>query len=249
MNNKKSILILAAAFAAVVAVFIIFFLPTGTKEPEEGTEVISKRVKIDLQGEGQTPGIDETGAPASPVTGEGVPVAPEAQTAVTEPITPQETSTVAITEPVKAAESVKKAVPAAAPKETPVKAAVKEEPKKEEVRKEAPKKVVAEAEPKPKAVKVKKASSPTAGKPWAINVASFPDVKEAQKLKISLEYAGYKSYITEFTKEDVKWFRVRVGFYRTKDDAAKAGNAIRAKFRVDTPWIVKPAKGEAAGIE
>lgn len=81
-------------------------------------------------------------------------------------------------------------------------------------------------------------------KPWAVNVASFPSEAEAKRLISALKSSGYNGYTTEFTKSSMKWHRVRVGFYRTKKDAVKAGKRIEAKFHVGSAWAVQPGKEE-----
>jgi len=81
-------------------------------------------------------------------------------------------------------------------------------------------------------------------RPWAVNVASFTRDGEAEKLASRLRGAGYNSYTTEFTKNGRLWHRVRVGFYRTREAAKKAGGRIRKRFRGQSPWIVKPAESE-----
>lgn len=82
-------------------------------------------------------------------------------------------------------------------------------------------------------------------KPWAVNVASFPSEAEAKKLISNLKSAGYRGYVTEFTKNGVKWHRVRVGFYHTRDEAIKTGKRIETKFHVRYAWAVQPAREEA----
>jgi cell division septation protein DedD len=83
-------------------------------------------------------------------------------------------------------------------------------------------------------------------KPWAVNVASFPNAAEAKKLISRLKASGYNGYTTEFTKSSMKWHRVRVGFYRTRDDALKAGKRIETKFHfhAGSAWPVQPGKEE-----
>ncbi len=81
-------------------------------------------------------------------------------------------------------------------------------------------------------------------KPWAVNVASFPSDAEVKKLISALKSSGYNGYTTEFTKNAMKWHRVRVGFYRTREEALKAGRRIEARFHVNSAWVVKPATGE-----
>ncbi|MFQ5735444.1 MAG: SPOR domain-containing protein [Thermodesulfobacteriota bacterium] len=86
-----------------------------------------------------------------------------------------------------------------------------------------------------------------AKRPWAINVASFPNRDGALRLAKALGSAGYNSYVTVFTKDGVDWNRVRVGFYASKADAKKAGDRIKRRYKVQSPWIVLPTRDETAG--
>ncbi|MEK6791038.1 MAG: SPOR domain-containing protein [Deltaproteobacteria bacterium] len=82
------------------------------------------------------------------------------------------------------------------------------------------------------------------GKSWVVNAASFTTKDEAKGLAKALKLAGYKSYVTEFTKDDTQWYRVRAGFFSTQSDAEKAAEKIKTQFKIDTPWVVRPAKKE-----
>lgn len=79
---------------------------------------------------------------------------------------------------------------------------------------------------------------------WAINVASFTTEKSALNLRERLRKAGYNAYTTEFLKNGKTWYRVRVGFFSTKEKAMVNGKKIEISFDTTSPWIVKPAKEE-----
>jgi len=84
-------------------------------------------------------------------------------------------------------------------------------------------------------------------KPWAVNTGSFSIRKEAEKFAKKLTDAGYENvYITEFKKDDINWHRVRVGFYSSKAEAIKVEGELSSKFNIDTPWAVRPSRGEVA---
>jgi len=108
---------------------------------------------------------------------------------------------------------------------------------------------------KTKTVKVKKplkktgkkhrAPLKTIKKSWVINIASFTRRSEAEKLKKRLSSSGYNVYITEFQKGSTLYYRVRVGFYSTSNEARKKGRAIASAFRgIRTPWVSKPGMDE-----
>ena len=85
-------------------------------------------------------------------------------------------------------------------------------------------------------------------KSWAVNVASYPNQKDAEAFRDSLKSAGYNAYITEFIKDGMTWSRVRVGFYHTQTDAKNAGKEIKQKMKLhQDPWIVRPFSSAPKG--
>lgn len=241
LKDKKLPFIVGGA-AVVIILLLLIFMPS--KKAEEGPEVISKRVKIELPAD-SAPIDSTTDASASPSTDAQVAVpvqsvqppvqAPQPVAAIPEVKTPP----VQI-KPVE----VKPAPVKAEPKriEEPVKAAKAPVEKKKE---EAPKAVKAE---KKKAVektrKVAEVSKRLLSDNWVINLASFPSISEAQSLAGKLKKAGYKAYIVKFTKESIQWHRVRVGFFPSRDAALKTGRSIKVKFNLDEPWVTKADKAE-----
>jgi len=102
------------------------------------------------------------------------------------------------------------------------------------------------ARPRPKA-RAKTSAKPlkTLRKSWAVNVASFTRSSDAERLKKRLAAAGYNVYITQFRKGGILYYRVRVGFYVSRDRARKKGKAIVSAFRnVGSPWVTKPGMDE-----
>jgi len=216
-KGKKNQFIIAAIAFVVVIILIIAFFPKGPQE-EQGAQVITKRVKLNL--------IDETVN-----VGESHVEQDEADAGRTG-------------EPAGDAEPIK-AEAAEAVKPAPEPARMAPEPVETEVRKAAPVKKVAPAPKKTQTASVSKVTL-AARKPWAINVASFPNSEGARRLEKSLDAAGYNAYITHFSKDGIDWSRVRVGFYASKEEAQRSGEAIKRQYKVQSPWIVMPTKEETA---
>ncbi len=105
------------------------------------------------------------------------------------------------------------------------------------------------AAPKP-AVTARKTAAPkktaVSSGSYAISVASYQEMDHANTLKERLEANGYSSYITSFTKEGVKWYRVRVGFFKSGAEADVALTGISNKLKVEGAWVVKPSETEIA---
>lgn len=242
MNLKDKKLPLIAGGAAVIVILLLLIFMPSDKSGDQGPEVISKRVKIELQDtatdisastESTIDGAAPTEAAPAMVAQPSTPLVPEAKPPVQAKIEP------------KAIES-KPAATAVASSPAPrrVEQAVKEE-KKASVEKvlDAPKavKTVKTVEKTKKAAASKRIH---AGNAWALNIASFPSLSEAQSLAGKLKKGGYNAYVAGFTKDSFKWHRVRVGFFSSRDEAAKAAASIQSKFRVDKPWIAKPDAAE-----
>ncbi|MBI2399568.1 MAG: SPOR domain-containing protein [Deltaproteobacteria bacterium] len=242
MNLKDKKLPLIAGGAAVVVILLLLIFMPSDKSGDQGPEVISKRVKIELQdtatdisasAESTVDNAAPEGAPAMVAQPSTTPV-PEAKPAPAQ----------AKIEP-KAAESKPSAialpaVPAPRRVEQAVKAPV-------EKTLDAPKAVKTVKTATKSVEKTKKAAASkriAAGNAWALNIASFPSLSEAQSLAGKLKKGGYNAYIAGFTRDSFKWHRVRVGFFASRDEASKAAAAIQSKFRVDKPWIAKPDAAE-----
>jgi cell division septation protein DedD len=138
-------------------------------------------------------------------------------------------------------------------KAPPEKTAKKSTPKKKAAqkvvaKKKVAKKVVAKKKVAPKKLVSKKAAP--AGKlaatlPWAINLASFSKASAAKDLAAKLKAAGYNAYTTEFEKDGQLWHRVRIGFYKSREEAIKIASTLSQKKLVRSkPWVVKPQTDE-----
>jgi len=91
----------------------------------------------------------------------------------------------------------------------------------------------------------KRAPLKTLRNSWVVNVASFTRTSDAQRLQKRLTSAGYNTYITQFRKGGILYYRVRVGFYSSRNLARKKGKAISSSFRnIGSPWVAKPGMDE-----
>lgn len=180
-----------------------------------------------------------------------------------EPVTPKSVTapedTPARTAAIKAKEStdVKTQAPRAETDKNAAKAGLTDEkPDRTEVKKktDTPGHIQGDMESK-KAVKkqpektAKKTKTVTAediaARPWAVGLASFKTLGEAQSVTASIKAMRHNAYITETVKDGRKWYRVRVGFYSTREEAEKIGATLSARFGFQSIWVVKPARDEA----
>lgn len=234
VKGPKGLIIIFGGAVIVIAALIIFLLPPKGKKADEGSEVISRRVKIEIKDE-----------PAPP---------PEVKTAAVPPAkTPADTKKAP--EPLKAAIPANKEYTSVAAKPEPLKKeTIAAQPKKEGPRitaskKQKPEKATTQAKKAAASKKTAKASSSrqAASKEWALNIASFPSSTDAQGLTSALRSRGYNAYVTEFKNGKAKWYRVRVGFYRSREEARRVGRAIASRIKLhQEPWIMKPPKTEVA---
>lgn len=248
MNLKDKKLPLIAGGAVVVVILLLLIFMPSDKSGDQGPEVISKRVKIELQDTATdiSASTESTVDSAAPAQGAPAVVAQPSPVPVPEakPAAPVQAKTEH--EAVKPKPAATAAAPAPAPRH--IEQAVKEE-KKAPVEKtlEAPKAVKTVKTEKKTVEKTKKAAVSKrvlAGNAWALNIASFPSLSEAQSLAGKLKKGGHNAYVAGFTKDSFKWHRVRVGFFASRDEAAKAAAAIQSRFNVDKPWIARPDAAE-----
>ncbi|MBI5344076.1 MAG: SPOR domain-containing protein [Deltaproteobacteria bacterium] len=238
-TGTKSIPVIIGAIAAfLIAVYLFSFANRSSKDSlPPAPEVISKRVKIDLREEAKT------GAPAPDRFNQGQAPSEAGPVKAVDSIPAKEKPGVktsglpgATAKPVevKPREEAPDVLPAKVLKEadgskTTVKSA-------QAVKKDEPKKISSRSKAE--------AGKLAAAKPWAVNAASFKEGKEAGALRARLRSSRYNAYVTEFTKDNVRWHRVRVGFYRTSKEAKSAAKTIGRKFKVKSAWVIKPSREE-----
>jgi DedD protein len=88
------------------------------------------------------------------------------------------------------------------------------------------KKVVAKADIKPQT------SSPKPGSGWTIQAASFGQYANAESLLANLKLTGMDAYISSTSIKDKKLYRVRVGPYKSKDQAQKQLQLVEKHFNL-----------------
>ncbi len=67
------------------------------------------------------------------------------------------------------------------------------------------------------------------GLPYAVQVASSQSEEKALALVNRLKAQGYPAYIEEVELKGKKWYRVRVGSFRNRDDAQKLVDKLKEK--------------------
>lgn len=117
---------------------------------------------------------------------------------------------------------------------SPVKPATTKEVKKAPVK-------VAKSEPVPAPVKTSPAIAVEGN--WIINVASFTESAPSKSLSKKLNDIGLLAYTTEFMKDGTQWYRVRVGFYPSKEKAQNTATRIKNDYSY-TGWITKASDAE-----
>lgn len=127
--------------------------------------------------------------------------------------------------------------PAPEPVKPPVKVAKAPEPTP------APAAAPAPAPKKPAPVSTSKPKAASSEGNWIVNVASFTENAPATALKKKLIKGGHFAYNTEFMKDGTQWYRVRVGFFSSKEVAQKSANRIKSNYS-HTGWITKASDKE-----
>jgi len=118
--------------------------------------------------------------------------------------------------------TVKVSAPSPAPAAAPVPAATAPPPVSLPP---APGKAAAPASPV-----AKPAASPAAGSPWTVQVGAFKNRRQAEDTRQQLAAAGLEAYVASVAAQDGQArFRVRVGTYRSREEAAAAAERIRVQ--------------------
>lgn len=270
-GNKAVILAVLAAVVVIVA-YLFIGQPGRENVPEE---VISKRVRLEVVEEpvaGQTDeqtASEPQGAIGVPEPDAAIAEKPEAITdrpvavkdAHKTQAAPKSVTTADHTLERPSAAKPKAAKddsrePASEPRAISEKRAVEKKPAKPAIKEKAVATDSAREEAEPQeAVKKQPKKAPKASKsitskdiaarPWVVGLASFKTLGEAQEVTGSLKALHHNAYITETVKDGRKWYRVRVGFYATRQEAQKVGSSLSARFGLKNLWVVKPSKAEA----
>ncbi|BBB26752.1 SPOR domain-containing protein [Amphritea japonica] len=77
---------------------------------------------------------------------------------------------------------------------------------------------------------------------YAIHVASLLKQSDAEKVITELPFKNHEAYITKTLVKGTTWYRVRVGFFPTANDAQTVANSIRSSH--PELWITKVANSE-----
>jgi DedD protein len=76
----------------------------------------------------------------------------------------------------------------------------------------------------------KPAASPAAASPWTVQVGAFKNRRQAEDTRQQLAAAGLEAYVASVAAQDGQpRFRVRVGTYRSREEAAAIAERIRAQ--------------------
>jgi cell division protein FtsN len=82
----------------------------------------------------------------------------------------------------------------------------------------------------PAAPAAKPAASPAAAVPWTVQVGAFRNRRQAEDTRQQLATAGLEAYVASVAAQDGQpRFRVRVGTYRSREEAAAVAERIRAQ--------------------
>jgi cell division septation protein DedD len=84
-------------------------------------------------------------------------------------------------------------------------------------------------EPEPKAEPAVSAETTTGETTWSVQANSYPDLRSANDLVDRLKNKGYNAFVTEANIKGKVWYRVRVGRFRSREEAEKTEAALKTK--------------------
>jgi hypothetical protein len=82
------------------------------------------------------------------------------------------------------------------------------------------------------------------GNLWVVNVLSAKTNAEAIPAVISLIRNGYPVYLVNARVNEKEWIRVRVGFFKTKEEAEAEGKKIKEILSSQDSWVTKLGRTE-----
>jgi cell division septation protein DedD len=97
------------------------------------------------------------------------------------------------------------------------------------------------AAPAPAAAPKVRGPAPASGRIW-VQAASLQSREEATALTARLSKRGFHAVILAASGPKGKLYRVRVGPYRTDDEAARAVSRLAKQEKIREPWIVPEGK-------
>ncbi len=109
-----------------------------------------------------------------------------------------------------------------------------EKPKQEITKKETPKITEPKTEPKKDIAKLEKdVRSELQNQIYTIQVYSSPSLEDAQDWVKKLKSYNIDAYISEQMIRDVKWYRVRFGYFSTREEA----RSVALRYGFSQSWI------------
>jgi septal ring-binding cell division protein DamX len=79
---------------------------------------------------------------------------------------------------------------------------------------------------------------------WAFQLSACQVQEQAADLLDKLKVKGLPAYLTEAYVKGQKWYRIRLGFYPTKQEALNTGEKIASEFGLKNYWAVPVDKKE-----
>lgn len=253
------ILLLVLAAAAGGAAYWLYLRPTS----DEGSKEVAVRARP--QGKGQTvqprltqklmpPPAEQAAEPRTqPTPAEATPgEQPASPARPPEPAQEAEPSRIAAALQAKQKEdgekppsppSEDKAIPPAEMKPEPARPALETDTGKATPSETAKAGPAAETAPVARTYEPK-ASKPKAGRIWVVNALSTQDPEKARQLLDSFMSLPYRVYAYQTEIRGQNWYRIRVGFFETEEEARVIGEQLSKKYQLPPPWLVRPGKKE-----
>jgi uncharacterized protein involved in exopolysaccharide biosynthesis/uncharacterized protein YgiM (DUF1202 family) len=80
--------------------------------------------------------------------------------------------------------------------------------------------------------------------PWVVHLISSLSKDYAIGLVKEMKRDGNDAYVTRFKNKNRDWYRVRAGFFPTRDNALKTGKGLSEKYSLPDYWITKAPREE-----
>ena len=79
---------------------------------------------------------------------------------------------------------------------------------------------------------------------WAINALSTQDRDKLRRTMDALVQIPHTVYAYKANIKGQEWYRIRIGFFKTRQEAERVGSELAREHKLPTPWILRPKSEE-----
>ena len=86
----------------------------------------------------------------------------------------------------------------------------------------------------------------TQDKIWVVNTLSTRELDRVKEVFTALPKKNYAIYAYKTNVNGKEWFRIRIGFFTSRQEAEEVGQRLAKEYALPEPWVVRPGPQELA---